>query len=248
MRFGCISGSWGSPGLALFGAPWDVRLWVAFAAHDLGYLGKNDVEGRDGATHVELGASIRGFFFGDSWADFVACHSRYWAKRINRQVSALCIADKLAFVLTPAWLYLPMTRATGELAEYMLPAKERQAESEYFTAEESTQLSSTDERVWLAGLKSYTRRWVEAHRDGREDTRTVASREEGMSDVHAGLDCRAEDWSRSEPGSSRTTITRRNSMDRPSGFSSGSTMTGPNSMATMLRGTASVSLFPGLVA
>jgi hypothetical protein len=177
----------------LFGAPWDVRLWVAFAVHDLGYLGKNDVEGRDGETHVELGASIMGFFFGDSWADFVACHSRYWAKRMNRQVSALCIADKLAFVLTPAWLYLPMTRATGELAEYMLRARERQAESEYFTAEESAQLSSTDERVWLAGLKSYTRRWVEAHRDGRKDTWTVASREEGMSDAHAGLDCRAED-------------------------------------------------------
>jgi hypothetical protein len=109
----------------LFGAPWDVRLWVAFAVHDLGYLGKNDVEGRDGETHVELGASIMGFFFGDSWANFVACHSRYWAKRMNRQVSALCIADKLAFVLTPAWLYLPMTRASGELAEYMLRAKER---------------------------------------------------------------------------------------------------------------------------
>jgi hypothetical protein len=166
----------------LFGAPWDVRLWVAFAVHDLGYLGKNDVEGRDGETHVELGASIMGFFFGDSWADFVACHSRYWAKRMNRQVSALCIADKLAFVLTPAWLYLPMTRASGELAEYMLRAKERQAGSGYFTAEESAQLNSTDERVWLAGLKSYTRRWVEAHRDGREDTWTVASREEGTAD------------------------------------------------------------------
>jgi hypothetical protein len=123
-----------------------------------------------------------GFFFGDSWADFVACHSRYWAKRMNRQVSALCIADKLAFVLTPAWLYLPMTRASGELAEYMLRAKERQAGSEYFTAEESAQLNSTDERVWLAGLKSYTRRWVEVHRNGREDTWTVASREEGTAD------------------------------------------------------------------
>jgi hypothetical protein len=39
------------------------------------------------------------------------------------------VADKLAFVLTPAWLYLPMTRATGELSEYMLRATERQAGS-----------------------------------------------------------------------------------------------------------------------
>ena len=36
----------------LFGVPWDIRLWVAFAVHDLGYMGKNDVEGRDGETHV----------------------------------------------------------------------------------------------------------------------------------------------------------------------------------------------------
>jgi len=78
---------------------------------------------------------------------FAACHSRYWAKRMNRPVSAPCIADKLAFVLTPAWLYLPMTRATGELAEYMLRAKERQARSEHFTAEESAQLNSADERI-----------------------------------------------------------------------------------------------------
>jgi hypothetical protein len=134
------------------------------------------------ARHVELGASIMGFFFGDYWADFVACHSRYWAKRMNRQVSALCIADKLAFVLTPAWLYLPMTRASGELAEYMLRAKERQAGSEYFTAEESAQLNYSDERVWLAGLKGYTRRWVEVQRDGREDNWTVAGREEGTAD------------------------------------------------------------------
>jgi hypothetical protein len=47
----------------LFGVPWDVRLWVAFAVHDLGYLGKNDVEGRDGETHVELGASIMLIFY-----------------------------------------------------------------------------------------------------------------------------------------------------------------------------------------
>jgi len=95
---------------------------------------------------------------------------------MNPPVSALCIADKLPFVLTPVWLYLPMTRATGELAEYMRRAKERQAGSEHFTAEESAQLNSTDERVWLAGLKSYTRRWVEEHRDGREDTWTKSRR------------------------------------------------------------------------
>ena len=182
LHFWFVLAAW----IELFGFPWDIRIWIACAVHDLGYLGKPDVEGREGETHVELGARIMGFLFGDSWADFAACHSRYWAKRMNRPVSALCIADKLAFVITPAWLYLPMTRATGELAEYMLRAKERQAGSEHFTAEESAQLNSTDERTWLAGLQSYTHRWVEAHRDGREDTWTVARRDEPAADIFAG--------------------------------------------------------------
>jgi hypothetical protein len=84
------------------------------------------------------------------------------------------VADKLAFVLTPAWLYLPMARATGELAEYMLRAKERQAGSEHFTVEESAQLNSQDAREWLTGLKSYTRRWIVEHKDGGVDHWTVS--------------------------------------------------------------------------
>lgn len=32
--------------------------------------------------------------------------------------SKLCMADKMAFVLTPRWLYLPMVRFTGEIHEY----------------------------------------------------------------------------------------------------------------------------------
>jgi hypothetical protein len=84
------------------------------------------------------------------------------------------VADKLAFVLTPAWLYLPMAKATGELAEYMLRAKERQAGSAHFTIVESAQLNSQDAREWLTGLKSYTRRWIEEHKDGGVDHWTVS--------------------------------------------------------------------------
>jgi len=31
----------------IYGFPWDVRLWVAFFVHDLGYWKKNDMEGRE---------------------------------------------------------------------------------------------------------------------------------------------------------------------------------------------------------
>jgi len=159
----------------LYGFPWDVRLWASFCLHDIGYISKPNMDGCEGETHVELGAKIMGLLFGESWAAFTAAHSRYWAKRNGRQFSRLCVADKLAFVLTPAWLYLPMTRATGELSEYMLRAKERQAGSEHFTDYESARLNSADPREWLEGLKSYTRRWIEEHRNGGADNWTVGA-------------------------------------------------------------------------
>jgi hypothetical protein len=159
----------------LFGFPWDLRLWVAFLVHDLGYWGRNDMDGPDGEDHVLLGGQIMGFFFGESWQSFTVRHSRYWAKSMGLPVSRFCAADKLAFVLMPAWLYLPMTRATGELAEYMQRSGERQAGGERFTAEESAMISSSDPRVWLEGLQSYTRRWVERHREGGADNWTVAA-------------------------------------------------------------------------
>lgn len=79
------------------------------------------------------------------------------------------MADKLAFVMTPDWLYLLMTRATGEIYEYMAKSRDRQAGAACFTPEESLQLGSAIPRVWLTGLKSYTKRWIEEHRDGRAD-------------------------------------------------------------------------------
>jgi hypothetical protein len=162
----------------LYGFPWDFRLWVAFAVHDLGYWGRNDMDGVDGESHVLLGGRIMGFFFGESWQSFTVRHSRYWAKRMGLPVSRLCAADKLAFVLMPPWLYLPMTRATGELSEYMQRSAERQAGGEQFTPEESAMLSSPDPRIWLEGLQSYTRRWVHRHRDGGEDNWTVVEQKD----------------------------------------------------------------------
>jgi len=153
----------------LFSFPWDPRLWVAFTVHDLGYLGKPNMDGPEGETHVELGAHIMDWLFGRDWAEFTARHSRYWSKRHGKHFSKLCIADKLAFVMTPAWLYLPMTRATGELYEYMDRSRMRQAGTECFTDLESIQLSSRDPAWWLEGLKSYTRRWVQHHRCGCRD-------------------------------------------------------------------------------
>jgi hypothetical protein len=159
----------------LWGFPWDPRLWAAFFVHDLGYLGSPNMDGREGEEHVHLGAKIMGLLFGDSWADFTLRHSRYWAKKHGTRVSRLCYADKLAFAITPCWLYLPMAGATGELAEYMEKSRDRQAGVAAFTERERTQLESGDPACWLDGLQSYTKRWVEEHQGGGADTWTVVA-------------------------------------------------------------------------
>ena len=159
----------------LWGFPWDPRLWTAFFVHDLGYLGCGDMDGSQGEEHVQLGAKIMGLLFGDSWAVFTLRHSRYWAKKHGVGVSKLCYADKLAFAITPGWLYLPMACATGELAEYMEKSRDRQAGVAAFTERERTQLESSVPACWLDGLQSYTKRWVEEHQGGGADTWTVVA-------------------------------------------------------------------------
>jgi len=156
----------------LYGFPWDPRLWVAFFVHDLGYLGKPNMEGREGQEHVVLGGRIMGSLFGPQWQEFVLCHSRHWAKRVNKGFSKLCVADKLAFVMTPAWLYVPMARLSGELQEYMSVASARQLGGKVSDFELSL-LKSRNPYMWLEGLKLYTRRWIEQHRNGVRDAWTV---------------------------------------------------------------------------
>ena len=164
-----VACGWGK----LFGFPWDPRLWAAFALHDIGYLGRNDMDGESGEEHVILGARIMGWLFGPEWADECYRHSRYWSQRLGLPVSRLCLADKLAFAITPAWLYIPMARWTGELAEYMHRSKERQAGDRSFTKEELVLLNSGDPHSWLRGLQSYTVRWVERHQVEFKKDRTL---------------------------------------------------------------------------
>lgn len=156
----------------LYGFPWDPRLWCAFIVHDLGYWGRSAMESAESETHVELGARIMTWLFGPRWGEFCATHSRCFARARGLPVSQLCVADKLAFVLTPPWLYLPLARGTGELQEYIAKSRERRAASMTFTAEEWTQIDSEDPRLWLEGLKDYTRRWIDAQRTGGMGTWT----------------------------------------------------------------------------
>lgn len=156
----------------LYGFPFDLRLWVAFFVHDLGYVGKPNMDGREGETHPILGATIMHWFDREkdevTWMHLCLLHSRYYAKSLDLAPSQLCFADKLSFALTPRWLYLPMVRATGELTEYLRNAQ---------TAESSNwKPTGFDAKVWHAALCKYMREWVEKHKDGAVDTWTSANR------------------------------------------------------------------------
>lgn len=207
----------------LYGFPFDPRLWVAFFVHDLGYVGKPNMDGPEGEQHPYFGARLMAYLFdGYSWRDagvqtwestgapmtrrfevdsttgdlveiltvemrmksanyghwgwLTLLHSRYLSKTLKRQPSRLCIADKLAIALTPAWLYLPMVNATGEIHEYMAHAKHRAVGNINISDEERRRVTSASQREWYAGVQSYCRRWAFEHRDGKIDTWTSDAR------------------------------------------------------------------------
>ena len=180
----------------LYGFPKDIRLWIAFFVHDLGYWGKPNLDGPEGEKHVEWGAKFMHRWFDrkgavycigtaptgeksyvkDSyyWHDFSLYHSRYYAKAHSMTPSRLCVADKLSITLEPWWLYLPRTKLSGELAEYMDNARRRAESNEKLSDEERRELLSQDGRRWFEGLKSYMRRWVQQHKTpGTQDTWTA---------------------------------------------------------------------------
>ena len=141
----------------LYGFPWDPRLRFLFVFHDIGYWGKSDIDGEAGKTPPEFGAKITGLLFGQEWADLILYHSRSYARAAGREVSRLCIADKLSLVLTPAWLYLPMVALTNELDEYMVSTASQGGDLfgrhiGAFTGEVC---------LWLSELKQSNLKWVE---------------------------------------------------------------------------------------
>lgn len=182
----------------LYGFPLDPRLWFAFFLHDLGYIGKPNMDGPEGERHVEWGARAMSFLF-DSWTEeqrkaeivieppdgmswrcgpwgqFSLFHSRFYARKHSRRYSRLCVADKLSVALEPAWLYLLRVRLSGELTEYMALAAGKNGSK--YAGEPNTEavardVASDDPKVWFRGMSEYCRQWAMEHRDGRQDTWT----------------------------------------------------------------------------
>lgn len=142
----------------LYGFPLDPRLWLAFFLHDAGYWGLPNMDGPEGEAHVEPGARLMAWLFGEEWGDFCRYHSRSWAAAAGKPVSRLCVADKLAVVLMPRWLYLLLVRFSGEDREYMALC-----ESGKYAA---LGVVTVDRITWHASMVGYLAGWCARNKDG----------------------------------------------------------------------------------
>lgn len=167
----------------LYGPSFDPRVWMAWCLHDLGYIGKVSLDDAEGEKHVELGANImhrlfdgwyelEGGYWGPilirdtKWRDLCLYHSRFYAKKDNKPISKLCIADKFAIAITPWWLYLPMVKLTGEWREYTEAART----GKYATMNQDDTFGL---RSWYLSVQDYLKRWVAAAiQNGGKDTWT----------------------------------------------------------------------------
>lgn len=183
----------------LYGFPLDPRLWVAFFVHDIGYWGKPNMDGEEGERHPWTGAKILSWLFDTpigvvfpsisgrtlgrvlarifgeaelNWYGFCLYHSRFLAKKYGVGYTRLCVADKLAIVLTPRWLYLPMVNLTGEIKEYMGMSKQNgNTKYSFMSIDHKSQVR------WHENMCLYLSLWVIEHRELKDDSWTPAARE-----------------------------------------------------------------------
>lgn len=105
-----------------------------------------------------------------TWYCFVFYHSRFLSKSYGVTPSRLCVADKLAIAYTPAWLYLPLVKLSGELAEYMETADKRHAAGERQVG--NGPMAGSTPAQWYARVQEHSRAWAREHSDGKPDTWT----------------------------------------------------------------------------
>jgi len=127
------------------------------------------------------GAMFKPYARSDSWGYVALYHSRFLAKKAGRRPSRLCMADKLVICTEPWWLYLPRALASGEIDEYMRLAVERTEAGEPRYAHVHAGQSISEglavkifgkRGIWYLQVQTYMRKWLEEHKDGREDTWT----------------------------------------------------------------------------
>jgi hypothetical protein len=145
----------------LYGFPKHPLLWLCFFVHDIGYYNMLDMDSDESEKHPELGAKIVRIFGGIKWYYFCLCHSRFYAKKLNLNYSKLCVADKAVIYLMPQKLSILLYKLTGEYKEYI----ERSFNGKY----EQMNVADTDIIKWDNNVRSYTKKWVNEHKELKQD-------------------------------------------------------------------------------
>jgi hypothetical protein len=152
----------------LYGFPLDPRLWAAFFLHDVGYIGKDNLDGAEGETHPELGGRVMTILFGEPWGEFTMYHSRFFASLDGRTPSALCAADKLATTIVPKRLYLFLIHLSGEVDEYLEHFRQALNSSSGKYAKEARNVPGAYDygsvEHWYASAMMGNHRWIEEHK------------------------------------------------------------------------------------
>lgn len=189
----------------LYGFPWDPRLWVAFFVHDLGYLGKPNMDGPEGESHPWLGARIMGRLFDreitpspddltclcgdDKRSGLIACErcikARYFWKEFTLYHSRF-LARRHGEQISRLCVADKLAGCLEPDWFYLLRVIATGEIEEYMdraTHKEGGKYRNeaiavgAGRRAWRRSVKAYLLRWVAEHRDGRADTWTPAATE-----------------------------------------------------------------------
>ena len=134
--------------LDLYGWPkwWEI---VCILVHDIGYIGKTDMDGKSGNTHPELGANIAGWLCGEKARLECLGHSRSYAKDHNLPTSRLCWADKWSPMFDPTHLYWIRGICSGEINEYRKTFPRAEGESSLmWTFEFKRYVQENSLKIW----------------------------------------------------------------------------------------------------
>jgi len=126
----------------------DWRELVAIFVHDLGYWGRDNMDGVEGKLHPVGGAKIiRWLGLGEELQRLVLLHSQSFADAAKQPVSRLFLPDKVSVLYDPSWFYLLRAVLSGEIDEYVMNSPMR--------------FHGAD--VWLRWYQARVWEWLYAH-------------------------------------------------------------------------------------
>lgn len=190
----------------LFGFPLDPRLWAAFFVHDIGYIGKPNMDGAEGETHVELGANIMHILFDCGINTTISItrydvnggfHCRYFNPYVRQtqkrwrdftMYHSRFYAKKHGtqpsrlciadkLAITLTPRWLYLPLARATGEIHEYMKCSAQKEGEGPAKYAAMKLRTDNQKQWHGDMCDYLRRWVDAHMDGSIDNWTPETKQ-----------------------------------------------------------------------